>query len=239
LQAVDLLARIGVAAWKVASGEVSNIPMFESMAQTRLPFLISTGMSSITEVDNAVNWIKAKDLPLTLLQCTTAYPCPPEKVGLNMIPVYRERYGCDVGLSDHSGTIYPGLASVVHGISVLEVHVALSREMFGPDVPASVTTAELKQLVDGVRFIEKMLQSPVDKDLLSREFQPVRELFTKSVVAAIDLAAGTILQAGHLVAKKPGNGIAAGNLPDLVGRRLKRPVTKDQLLGYEDLENVE
>ena len=102
-----------------------------------------------------------------MLQCTTAYPCPPERVGLNLVTALRERYGCAVGLSDHSGTIFPTLAAAALGAEVFEVHVTLSREMFGPDVTASVTTSELAELVRGVRFIDGMLAHPVDKDLMA------------------------------------------------------------------------
>ncbi|MCZ7574938.1 MAG: N-acetylneuraminate synthase family protein [Ardenticatenaceae bacterium] len=238
IEAVDLLTRVGVAVWKVASGEVSNTPMFERMAATGLPILLSTGMSPLSEIDAAVRRAKAKGLPLTVLQCASAYPCPPEKVGLNLIPFFRERYGCAVGLSDHSGTIYPGLAAATLGIEVLEVHVTLSREMFGPDVPASVTTAELRQLVKGVRFIEQMRGNPVDKDAMAQEMSPLRELFTKSVVARGDLAAGTVLTEHYLTVKKPGTGIPAERLSELVGRRLRRPVQADELLQWSDLEEM-
>src|SRR6185503_6418308 len=119
-------------------------------------------------------------------------------------------------------TIYPGLAGVTLGLDLLEVHVALSREMFGPDVVASVTTGELRQLVDGVRFVERMVEQPVDKDALAADLRPLRELFTKSVVARHKLAAGTMLTAEHLAAKKPGTGIPAVRLPELLGRRLAR-----------------
>jgi N,N'-diacetyllegionaminate synthase len=236
IEAVDLLTRVGVAAWKVASGEVANVPMFESMAATGLPMLISTGMSPLEETDAAVERVNAQHLPLAVLQCTTAYPCPPEKIGLNLIPFFHERYGCAVGLSDHSGTIYAGLAAATVGIEVLEVHVALSREMFGPDVPASVTTAELRQLVDGIRFIERMKASPIDKDSMAEEIAPLRRLFTKSVVVCQDLPAGTVLQAEHLTVKKPGTGILAARLPDLIGRRLSRAVQADTLLSEADIE---
>ena len=238
VEAVDLLTRVGVAAWKVASGEVSNAFMFERMAATGLPFILSTGMSLLDEIDTAVERVKAYRLPLTVLQCTTAYPCPPEKVGLNLIPFFRERYGCDVGLSDHSGTIYAGLAAATLGIEALEVHVTLSREMFGPDVPASVTTSELRQLVEGVRFIERMKANPVDKDLMAQEMIPLRDLFTKSVVARVDLPAGTMLREEHLMVKKPGTGIPANRLHDVVGKRLRRPVKADELLQEQDLEEV-
>ncbi|HMA34030.1 MAG TPA: N-acetylneuraminate synthase family protein, partial [Chloroflexia bacterium] len=235
LEAVALLERVGVAAWKVASGEVGTGPLLERMIASGPPFLLSTGMSPLAEIDQAVARLQAGGRPLAVLQCTTAYPCPPEKIGLNLIPLFRARYGCAVGLSDHSGTIYPGLAGAALGLDVLEVHVTLSREMFGPDVPASVTTAELRQLVDGIRFVEQMLAHPVDKDALAAEAAPLRHLFTKSVVARVALPAGIILQAEHLVVKKPGTGIPAASLPQVVGRRLRRPVTADTLLHEEDL----
>ena len=238
VEAVELLTQVGVAAWKVASGEVSTVPMFERMAATGLPILLSTGMSPLSEIDAAVERVKAYGLPLVVLQCTTAYPCPPEKVGLNLLPFFRERYGCAVGLSDHSGTIYPGLAAATLGIEVLEVHVTLSREMFGPDVPASVTISELRQLAEGVRFIEKMKANPVDKDTMAQEMTALRDLFTKSIVARVDLPAGTLLREEHLTVKKPGTGIPANRLHEVAGRRLRQFVKGDEMLQWQDLEEV-
>jgi N,N'-diacetyllegionaminate synthase len=236
VEAVELLTRVGVAAWKVASGEVSNTPMFERMVAIGLPIYLSTGMSPLREIDAAVQLVQARGLPLTVLQCTSAYPCPAEKVGLNLIPFFRERYGCGVGLSDHSGTIYPGLAAATLGIDVLEVHVTLSRDAFGPDVPASVTTTELRQLVEGIRFIETMRANPVDKDAMASEMTPLRDLFTKSIVACQDLPAGSTLQVEHLTIKKPGTGIPASRLPELIGRTLRRAVHADQLLQESDVD---
>jgi N,N'-diacetyllegionaminate synthase len=236
VEAVELLTRVGVAAWKVASGEVGNIPMFARIAATGLPIFLSTGMSPLNEIDAAVERIKTCRLPLTLLQCTSLYPCPPQKLGLNLIPFFRQRYGCSVGLSDHSGTIYPGLAAATLGIDVLEVHVTLSREMFGPDVPASVTTAELRQLVEGIRFIEKMRANPVSKDEMAVEMAPLRDLFTKSVVARVDLPAGTVLEEKHLAVKKPGTGLPVARLPDLLGRTLRFSVKADHPLQESDLK---
>lgn len=236
VEAVHLLERIGMKAWKVASGEVSNPVLFDAILETGKPVLISTGMSPLLEIDEAVRRVKERDVPLAVLQCTTAYPCPPEKIGLNLLAAFRERWGCAVGLSDHSGTIYPGLAAVSLGAEVLEVHVTLSREAFGPDVPASLTTAELRQLVEGVRFLERALANPVDKDGMAAEMEPLRRMFTKSVVARNDLEAGTVLAPGHLAVKKPGGGIPAARLPELIGRRLARAVGMDEPLRVEDLE---
>ena len=235
MEAVELLMRVGVAAWKVASGEVSNTPMLERMAATGLPIILSSGMSPINEIDAAVELVKARDLALFVLQCTSAYPCPPEKIGLNLIPFFRERYACGVGLSDHSGTIYPGLAAATLGIDVLEVHVTFSREMFGPDVPASITTTELRQLVDGIRFIERMRANPIDKNAMAAEMAPLRSLFTKSVVVRMDLPAGTVLREEHLAIKKPGTGIPAARLTELISRTLKRAIAANTLLSEDDL----
>jgi len=235
VEAVELLSRVGVAAWKIASGEVSTVPMFERMAATGLPIFLSTGMSPLSEIDESVERVKAREIPLTVLQCTSAYPCPAEKVGVNLVPFFRERYGCSVGLSDHSGTIFPGLAATTLGIDVLEIHVTFSREMFGPDVPASISTSELRQLVDGIRFIEQMKANPVDKDAMANEMAPLRNLFTKSVVARIDLPVGSTLQPEHLTTKKPGTGIPAARLPELIGRTLRCSVKTDQLLDFSDL----
>ena len=236
VEAVALLSRVGVAAWKVASGEVSNVPMFERMEDTGLPMLLSTGMSPLDEIDAAVERIRKAGLPLAVLQCTSMYPTPPEKIGINLIPFLRQRYGCGVGLSDHSGVIYPGLAAATLGIDVLEVHVTFSREMFGPDVPASVTTAELRQLVDGIRFIETMRAHPVDKDAMAQDLSPMRKLFTKSVVARLDLPAGTVLQEAHVAVKKPGTGIPASRLHEVIGRRLNESVRAETLLRFDQLE---
>jgi N-acetylneuraminate synthase len=236
VEAVELLKRVGVDAWKLASGEVNNAPLFERMVETRLPFWLSTGMSPVAEIDDAVRRIQARGLPLTVMQCTSAYPCPANQLGLNVIDSFRRRYQSSVGLSDHSGNIFAGLAAVTLGIQVLEVHVTLSRQMFGPDVASSVTIAEMKQLVEGTRFIEEAIANPIDKDAMANQLSPLRSLFNKSVVARIDLDKGTILNEQNLALKKPGSGIPPNRMPEVLGRRLKRSVPADSLLHEDDLE---
>lgn len=236
VEAVELLTRIGVAAWKIASGEVNNIPMLERIEATGLPILLSTGMSLLAEIDRVATRAASRHIPLTVMQCTTAYPCPPERVGLNLIAFFRDRYGCAVGLSDHSGTIFSGLAATALGIDALEVHVTLSREMFGVDVPASVTTAELRQLVSGVRFIERMRGNPVQKDDVAQEMKELRGMFSKSLVFARDLTAGTVLREEHFKMKKPGTGVEPANLQAFLGRPLVRNVNADDLMQETDVE---
>ncbi len=235
LKAVELLMSLGINVWKIPSEEVGNMQLLEAVIQTRLPIILSSGMSTIAELDRAVAAIQPHGNQIAILQCTSESPCPPEHVGLNLISEIRNRYGCEVGLSDHSGTIYPGLAAVSLGIQILEIHVTLSREMFSPDMSASITTAELRQLVTGVRYIEKILSHPVDKNTMAEKLEPMRRLCTKSLVAARDLPVGTILQRHHLASKRPGLGIPPEQLDNVLGKRVITDLRADDLLDYEFL----
>ncbi len=229
-EAAGLLEELGVPAWKVASGEVTHRPLLERLAATGRPLLVSTGMSGWSEIDELAGWLGRRPGGFALLQCTTAYPCPAEKVGLNVMGEMRERYGCPVGLSDHTGAPWAGLAAAALGADLLEVHVTFSRRLFGPDAPASLTFEELTRLVEGVRFIERMHSHPADKDAQAEEARPLREIFTRSLFAASDLPAGTALAREHLVLRKPGTGIGAGELDGLLGRRLARGLARGEML---------
>lgn len=234
--AIELLERLDIAAWKIGSGETSNLPTLERLAATKKPVLLSSGMSDWSELDQATGLLVQRGAPVGIYQCTTAYPCPPERVGLNVIAELRARYGVPVGLSDHSGTIYAGLAAASLGASMLEVHITFSRRAFGPDVPASITIEELAELVRGTRFIERALANPVDKAAVASEFADMRKLFTKSVVLARDLPASHQLAEIDLDLRKPGSGWPAARMQELVGRRLKRALPALHLVSESDLE---
>lgn len=234
--AVDLLGRVGVPAWKVGSGEVTNLPMLRQMASTNRPVLMSSGMATWEELDTAVAVVRDAGTEVALLQCTTTYPCPAEKIGLNVIEELRQRYHCPVGLSDHSGTIFASLAAATLGANLLEIHVVFSRECFGPDVKASVTIDELTELVAGARFIERAMANPLDKQQVAGEMLVLKQIFGKSVVAARDLPRGHRLESGDLALKKPGTGIPAARFGEIVGRRLSRAVAADTLLAEEHLD---
>jgi N,N'-diacetyllegionaminate synthase len=239
LEAVELLRRVGVAAWKIASGEVANPQLLDAVARTGTPVLLSSGMSGWAELDGAVAQLRAAGAgPLAVLQCTSAYPVAPAQVGLNVLQEIRDRYGCAAGLSDHSGTIFPALGAVTLGARVIEVHVTLSREMFGPDVVASVTTGELRQLAEGVRYLSAALAAPVDKDEIAAKLAPMRALFGRSLVARGALPAGHVLTASDLIAKKPAGGIPPTRLDSLIGRRLNRPIQPDEPLQDGDITPV-
>jgi len=235
-EAFELLRELGMKAWKVASGEVTNQPLLHAMAGTGLPVLLSSGMSSIEELDRAVAICRGHGAGVGVMQCTTKYPCPPEQVGLNMLGAFRERHGCVVGLSDHSGKVFAGLAAVALGAAMVEVHVTFSRQMFGPDGPASLTFPELAQLTQGAGEIHRMRRSPVDKSAIFAEMKPLRDIFQKTVVARRDLKRGEVLGEDSLALKKAGGaGLPPEAAPDLVGRRLARDLPRDTPVTGEDL----
>jgi len=174
VEAVRILDPL-VDAWKVPSGEVHPgrvmDALFNSNSRDGKPVLVSHGMSTTEDIVWSLGFH-----PMALLHCVSMYPPPPVKIGLPMLNDWRQSYACPVGLSDHSGTIYAGLAAVALGCDILEVHVCWSKEQFGFDTAASITIEDLRHLVEGVRFIEKA-KRPVDKDALAKELQPMRELF--------------------------------------------------------------
>lgn len=235
-EAAALLERLGISAWKVGSGELNNLPMIEQLCATQKPVLFSSGMSVQGELDAAVECANRFNAPFGIFQCTSLYPCPPEKIGFNMLNEYRQTYKCPVGLSDHSGTIYPSIAATALGANFIEVHAVFSRECFGPDVISSVTTSELKQIVEGVRYIERSISNPIDKEILSDELSDIKKLFGKSIFAAYDLNQGRIIEYDDIVFKKPGFGIPAKNMHYVVGKRLIKSCKKDSYILEEDFE---
>lgn len=234
--AVDLLVRVGADVLKIASGEVGNLPLLIQSANSGLPVMVSSGMSSLAEIDSAVEALRAQGARYAVFQCTSAYPCPPERIGLNVISEFQERYHCPVGLSDHSGTIYAGLAAATLGAAIIEVHVCFSKGMYGPDVPASLTPEDLSRLVEGVAFIERAVASRLDKDLAAETTADLRKIFTKSIVARKSLKAGARLTMADLAFKKPGIGIPAAQYEDLLNRRLRRDVEQDHFFSLTDFE---
>ena len=233
--AVELLERIGVPAWKVGSGEVSSIDLLEAMAATGKPILLSSGMSTFAEIATAVRRCREAGSPVAVLQCTSRYPLPLEEVGLNVLAEYRTQFDCPVGLSDHSGSMWPGVAAMTLGSDLVEVHVVFDRRAYGPDADASITIDELAQMAAARDAIQIMRDSPVDKDAIAVDLAPMRDLFTKSIATTLDLDAGTRLESSMLTAKKPGTGIPVSELPRIVGRALVRDVSADRLLRWEDL----
>ena len=233
LEAVDLLEEVGVGAYKVASGEVTNLPLLEKMAATGKPVLLSSGMSNWAELDAAVAALRGGG-PVTILQCASAYPCPPEAVGLNVLAEMRTRYKLPVGFSDHTRDSAAAFAAAALGATVVEKHLTFSRMMYGSDAPNAMEPENFKAFCQGLRDIWAMLANPVDKDDVS-VFREMKRIFEKSVVSAKPLAAGSVLTDADLAFKKPGDGIPAARWRELIGRKLRLAVAADRKLSLDDL----
>lgn len=235
--AVDWLEKLGVKRHKIASGEVNNFLMLEKIARCGKPVILSSGMSSYAELDAAVAFIESYGNPLAVLQCTTAYPTPYERLGLNVITELQARYPrVTTGLSDHSGEIFASLAAVALGARILEFHIVFDRRSFGPDAGSSLTPDEVKQLVGGVRKVECALAHPVDKSDASA-FLPLKQIFEKTLAVNKDLPAGHILGFDDLESKKPkGQGLAAERWKEVVGKKLRREMGRYEFLHAEDIE---
>jgi N,N'-diacetyllegionaminate synthase len=233
LEAVDRLEAIGVDRYKLGSGEVTNVQLLERLAATGKPVLLSSGMSSWDELDRAVEILRSQ--PLTVLQCTSEYPCPPERVGLNVMLEMRERYGTPVGLSDHTLGTAACVAAAALGASALEKHFTISRSMYGPDASMSLEPGALAQLVRDVREVEAILAAPVDKDDLANVTE-MKQIFEKSVVSTAPIEAGATIGPEMVAVKKPGTGIPAARLRDVIGRRAARAIAADTVLADDDVD---
>jgi N-acetylneuraminate synthase len=232
-QAVDLLEEIGVESYKIASGEVSNLPLLSYIAATGKPVYLSSGMSNWAELDAAVSVLREGG-PLTVMQCASRYPCLPDKVGLNIIQDMRTRWDLPVGFSDHTNGPAAALAAVACGASVIEKHFAFSRLMYGSDAQHSMEPDEFAAFVRWLREVAIMQETPVDKDDLG-DFLDMKRIFEKSVVTARDLPEGHRLTHSDLAFKKPGDGIPAAQAEELIGRALRHDVFADHKLNEEDL----
>jgi N,N'-diacetyllegionaminate synthase len=235
-EAVELLRKLDVPAWKVASGETTNTPMMSAMAEDDKPLLLSTGLSDWQDIEAAVGHVRTLGNDFAVFQCTSAYPCPPEELGLNIVQELRQRFGCPVGLSDHSGNIYPSIAAVALGADIIELHAVFSKHCFGPDTNTSVSIEDMSRFVNGCRHVRCAIQNPVDKDVLAAKNTHLKTAFGKSMFASRDLEAGAILDRMDVWLKKPATGIPAKDLATFVGRTIKNRIEQHHQFTLDDFE---
>ncbi|MFN4164137.1 MAG: N-acetylneuraminate synthase family protein [Ferrovibrio sp.] len=236
-KAVALLEKLGMAAWKVASGELYSDALIHLMAQTGKPILLSSGMAGWADIDHAAQIVRRAGNPLAVFQCTTEYPTPLTRVGLNVIGEIRDRYACPAGLSDHSGKLWPAISAIANGAALLEFHVIFDRRMFGPDVKSSLTFEELRAVSEMRDAQVTMSRNPVNKNAAAEGFAALRQTFGKSLAVTRQVAAGSILTADVLTLKKPGTGIRAEDMHKVVGRRVAIDIQPDRLLRWADIQD--
>lgn len=221
LDSVDFLNEINMLNWKIPSGEITNLPYLIKIAKLEKPLILSTGMSSMNDIENALKVLSQfNKSAVTVLHCTTEYPTPYDEVNLNAMTAIKDEFGVKVGYSDHTQGIEVPVAAVALGATVIEKHFTLDREMEGPDHKASLEPTDFKNMVNSIRHIEKALGSSEKKPTVSemKNIQIVR----KSIVAARNIKKGELFSEDNLMVKRPGSGISPMNWFDVIGKKANR-----------------
>ena len=236
LPSVDYLHSIGMKRWKIPSGEITNLPLLIKIAELHEPIIMSTGMSELSEVADAVRTlIEHGASDITLLHCTTEYPAPYEDVNLKAMETMRDAFDLPIGYSDHTKGLEIPVAAVARGACVIEKHFTLSREMEGPDHKASIEPDELKQMVDMIRHVEVSIGDGVKK--VSPSEAKNQDIARKSIIAAKAIKAGDEFSEENVTTKRPGNGINPMRWFDLLGKKAKHDYEEDYLIEKDELDD--
>jgi len=234
--AVDFLESL-VPAYKIASGDLTNLPFLEKIAEKEKPIILSTGMGKMSEVREAIITInkKTKGCKIMLLHCTTNYPCPLSEVNLRAMNTLKKEFkDLVVGYSDHTEGVLVSLMAVALGAKVLEKHFTLDKNMCGPDHKASLNPQELKDMVDKIRIMEIALGSEVKEPTISEK--KISKIARKSIVAKVDIPEGKKISESMLIIKRPGTGIQPRYFKKIIGMQAKKEIKKDSLIDFKDLK---
>lgn len=228
---INFLHTLGMGLWKIPSGEVTNYPYLKRIAQYREPVILSTGMCEISDIEAAFRVLVSNGVEkeqITILHCNTEYPTPFEDVNLLAMCQIKDKFGVNVGYSDHTKGIEVPIAAVALGATVIEKHFTLDRNMTGPDHKASLEPDELKAMVSGIRNIEKALGT--GKKVVSASERKNIAVARKSIVAACEIKKGEALTENNLTVKRPGNGISPMRWEEIIGRKAVRDFSEDELI---------
>lgn len=232
----ELLHQLRVPCFKVSSGELTNTPFLRGLARYGKPLVLSTGMASFEEVAEAVDAVRQANpaAAVVLLQCVSSYPARPDAVNLRAMGTLRQSFDCAVGYSDHTEGIEVALAASALGAAVIEKHFTISRHRSGPDHRFALEPNELSTLVQAVRKVESALGDGIKRPAAVET--DVRSVARRSLVAARDIPAGTVLTMSDIAARRPGTGFPPSRLNELIGRKTARPMISGHVLVEADLE---
>ncbi|MBG0789048.1 MAG: pseudaminic acid synthase [Desulfovibrionaceae bacterium] len=232
--AVDFLEELDVPCHKIASFEMVDLPLIRKVAATGKPVIMSTGMASEAEIEEAVAAFRnAGGTELALLKCTSAYPAPPEEMNLRTIPYLAERFGVTAGLSDHTLGIEIPIAAVAVGARIIEKHFCLERDADGPDTSFSLEPAEFMAMVNGVRNAKKALGGIV---FSADGKQKDSTRFRRSLFVVADMAAGEVFTPENIRSIRPGHGMHTRHYEEVLGKRASRVLTKGEPLDWDMIE---
>jgi N,N'-diacetyllegionaminate synthase len=227
LDSVNFLTTLGMPLWKIPSGEITNKPYLTKLAQTKKPIILSTGMSTLEEIEEALELFKNIDREdITLLHCNTEYPTPYDDVNLYAMKTLQERFGVKIGYSDHTVGIEIPIAATTLGACVIEKHFTLDKSMQGPDHKASLEPEELAAMVRAIRHVENAMGDGRKQPSLS-EYKN-RAIARKSIVAKEDIRKGELLTDTNLTTKRPGDGISPMKWDKVIGTCAVRDFIRDE-----------
>jgi sialic acid synthase SpsE/sugar phosphate isomerase/epimerase len=235
-KSVEVLEGFGVPAYKVASADLTNLPLLDRLAQTGKPLILSTGMSTTEEVEITVAFLNERGAQFALLHCNSTYPAPLQDINLKWMPALRRIHPL-VGYSGHERGINVSLAAVALDACIIERHFTLDRAMEGPDHAASLTQKEFARMVEGIREIEQALGKGKSRQLSQGEMIN-RENLGKSLVAAVPLSHGTVLKPEHIKVRSPGQGLSPQRYQDLLGRTLRHDMGEEDFFYPSDLQDI-
>jgi pseudaminic acid synthase len=228
---VDFLEKMNVPAYKIASFEITDIPLIRKVAKIGKPVIISTGIATLSDIELAVNTCReAGNNDIILLKCCSAYPTPYEDINLRTMVNLADTFNCTVGLSDHTMGDTVAVASVALGAKVVEKHLTLSRADGGVDSAFSMEPAEFKRMVDSIRIVEKSLGT-VTYDLTAK--QKAEREHARSLFIAKDMKAGDVLDENNMRSVRPANGLHTKYYDDLLGKKIKRDVSLGTPLSWD------
>ena len=230
IKAIELLEKVKVPAWKIGSGEFFSKSMIYKILDNNKPIILSTGLSTMKEISKMVKLFKIKKKKFILMQCTSTYPCNIDDVGINILDDFIKKFKCPVGLSDHSGSIYPSLYAMTKGASIIEVHVGDKKDKKNPDNTSSISFEELNELVKARNLIYRMKIRPIKKNKLNKKLKRIKQIFTKSCALKLSKKKGQILKKDDIIFKKPGTGIPESKVNLIIGKKLKSDVSNTRLL---------
>lgn len=234
-ESADFLDELGVPAFKVSSTDLTNLPFLEYLAEKGKPIILSTGMGTLGEIEEAINTIKnAGNEDIILLHCITSYPAKFESLNLRAIQTLKEAFKLPVGFSDHSLGIYAPIAAVALGAVVIEKHFTLDKNLPGPNHKASLNPEELKEMISAIRLIEKALGDGIKRP--TPEEIEIRKVARRSIVARVNIPKGTIITEDMLTFKRPGIGLSPKCYNEIIGRRARRNIEVDELIYWWDVE---
>jgi N,N'-diacetyllegionaminate synthase len=233
LASVDIVDAVGIPAFKIGSGEISNTPLLQRVANKGKPVIMSTGMATLGEIETALDVLRdAGAVDIALLHCVSEYPSNPKDANLLMISTLWECFGLPTGFSDHTKGFYLPLAAVTLGACIIEKHLTLDKGMKGPDHKASMEPSEFKEMSKAIREIESALGDGVKR--LTHHERSNRDVVRKSIVAKVRIPAGKKITAAMLTTKRPGTGIPPANLELIIGSIAKTDIEPDRLLDWTD-----